>query len=254
LIKQNKSLFAGLFVAVVLSACGGGGSNSAAPMASAEGAYQGTVSGSPVAAAFKAVVLEDGEFWALYGNSIGAGIVVNGLIQGQGTSNNGSFTSSTLKDFGVVPSVPGTLNANYVPGVSMSGTVTEGAGSITINGTAIPATNFNYDAPAILSNITGNWSLSSTSGNVIALTIAANGTFAGVDGGGCSVSGTVAPRPSDKNIFNVQLTLGPAPCSLPGWVGGGIGIYTTLTNGTNQLIVASVDVSRTYGSIAFGTR
>lgn len=84
--------------------------------------------------------------------------------------------------------------------------------------------------------------------------VAANGAFTGTTADGCSLSGTLVPRPSGKNIFNFQLNLGPAPCALPGATGAGIGIYTTLANGMHQLIIASVDVSRTFGSVAFGTR
>lgn len=241
---------------IAVAGCGGGGGDTPAPApaTTAEGTYRGTITNSPSASAFSAIVLEDGQFWTAYGNSVGGGLVVSGLIQGQGTSSNGSFTSSTVKDFGAVPALAGTLSATYVSGVSLSGTITAGGSTVGFNGTAVPAAEFNYNAPASLSSVVGNWNLSSTSGDAIALAVAANGTFTGTATGGCSVSGTVAPRPSGKNVFNIQFTNGPAPCELPGWSGGGIGLYTTLSNGTHQLTVAVVDVSRTYGSVAFGTR
>jgi hypothetical protein len=105
-----------------------------------------------------------------------------------------------------------------------------------------------------LSDVVGNWTLTSTSTNVIAVSIAANGTYTGNDNSGCTLSGTITPRVSGKNIFDTRMLIGPAPCALPGWTGGGIGIYSTLNNGTHQLILATVDSSRTYGSAAFGTR
>jgi len=246
--------FAGLVFAAILTGCGGGGDSPAAAATTAEGPYSGTVTNSTTASAFSAVVLEDGQVWTIYGNTVGGVLLASGLIQGQGASSNGTFTSSTIKDFGASPALAGTLNATYVQGASLAGSITEGGGSIGFSGTAIPATTFNYNTPALLSNVVGAWTLSSTSGATISLTVSANGAFAGTATGGCALSGTLTPRPSGKNIFNVQMTMGPAPCSLPGWTGGGIAIYSTLANGGHQLIVGSVDSSRTYGSASFGTR
>lgn len=257
MIKKIRLVCAGVVVLGVLTACGGGGGGGGgnpAPMASAEGVYKATVTNSPNVSVLNAIVLEDGQFWGIYGNDVGGGLVVNGLVQGQGTSNNGAFTSSTIKDFGVVPAAPATLNATYVPGGSISGSFVEGNSTFTISGAVVPTTSFDYNSPASLSNIVGNWNLSSTSGNQIPITIAINGTFTGIAVTGCSVSGTVTPRPSGKNVFNVQWTNGASPCSLPGLAGAGIGIYTTPANGTHQLLVAVIDSSRTYGSVAFGTR
>jgi hypothetical protein len=246
--------FAGLVLAAILTGCGGGGDSPAAPATSPEGVYSGSITSSTVASAFSTVVLEDGQVWTIYGNTVGGVLVVNGLIQGQGTSSNGTFTSSTMKDFGASPALAATLNATYVQGASLAGTITEAGGSIGFSGTATPATTFDYNTPAQLSNVVGAWTLSSTSGNTIALTVSATGAFTGTATGGCSVSGTFTPRPSGKNIFNFQMTIGPAPCTLAGWTGGGIAIYSTLANGSHQLIVGSADASRTYGTASIGTR
>jgi hypothetical protein len=253
---KSKLAFAALAVAGFLSGCGGGGSAAPAATASttAEGTYSGSITNSTTASAFSTVVLEDGQVWAMYGNNVGGQLVVLGIIEGQGASNNGTFTSTTIKDFGASPAISGSLNATYVTGASLTGTITAGGGTFGIKGTAIPAATYDYNTPASLGSVVGNWNMSSTSGNSIALNIAANGTFTGTATGACSLSGSVTPRPSGKNIFNVQMTIGPAPCALAGWTGGGIAIYTALANGTHQFILATVDSSRTYGSAAFGTR
>jgi hypothetical protein len=238
-----------------LTACGGGGDGGTpAPVTTAEGAYSGTIGNNTSVSAFNAVVLEDGQFWTIYGNSVGGTLYASGLMQGQGASSNGAFTSSNIRDFFYYPPITGTLTASFVAGASLNGTVTSSNGNFGFNGTAIPAAQFNYNTPALLADVVGNWTVTSTSTNVIALSIAANGSYTGHDNGGCTISGTIAPRASGKNIFNVQMLIGPAPCALPGWTGGGIGIYSTLANGTHQLILATVDSSRTYGSAAFGTR
>jgi hypothetical protein len=249
----RKSLFS-LLIGGGLVACGGGGSSTPPPATTPEGPYSGTITGSATSAAFSAVVLEDGQVWTLYGNNVGGGLVVSGLIQGQGTSSNGSFTSTSVKDFGYSPALSATLTATYVAGVSLNGTFSAGGTSANFAGTVIPSATFNYNTPALLSNVVGNWSLSSTSGSSITLTVAANGSFTGTATGACTLSGQMAPRASGKNIYDVQLLIGPAPCALPGWSGAGIGLYTTLTNGTHQLIIAMVDSTRSVGTASFGTR
>lgn len=253
---KNQLTFAAVAVVGFLAGCGGGGSDApSTSAATAEGAYSGAITNSTTASAFSAVVLDDGQVWALYGNNVGGSLLVLGLLQGQGASNNGAFTSTTIKDFGASPVVSMSLNATYVAGASVVGAFTTARGaSIGINGIAIPPANFNYNSAASLVNVMGNWNMSSTSGNAIALNIAASGAFTGTATGGCTLSGSLSPRPSGKNVYNVQMTIGPAPCALPGFTGGGIGIYSTLANGSHQLILASVDSSRTYGSASFGTR
>ena len=255
----SKKMVLAVSVASALTACGGGGSDSTSPpppppVTTAEGAYNGTVTHTTNASAFSAVLLEDGQIWQLYGSDIGGSLIVSGLMQGQGVSSNGSFTSTTTKDFGLNPAPTFMLNASYVAGVSLKGTYTFGAASASFAGTAIPAAQFNYNTPASLPSVVGNWSMSEIGGNMLAVTIAANGTFTMISNSGCTTSGTVAARTSGKNIFDVQMIKGPAPCSGPGLKIAGIGIYTTLANGTHQFIMAVVDVSRMYGTAAFGTR
>jgi hypothetical protein len=254
-VSKQSNVFFSLLVVGAMSGCGGGGGDTAtATSATAEGTYSGAITNDTVAAAFDAIVLEDGQIWTLYGNVVGGTLEVLGLLEGQGTSSNGSFTSTTIKDFGASPAIAASMTATYVPSTSIAGTITAPAGSLGFNGTAIPASVFNYATPASLSNIVGAWTLASTSGNSIAINVAANGTFTGQSNGSCTLSGLMVPRPSGKNVFNVQLTIGPAPCSLPGFLGGGIALYLPLANGTHQLIFAVVDASRSVGTAAFGTR
>ena len=250
-----RSHLAGILSLGLLAACGGGGSSDTSmSTASAEGAYSGTITGSGSAAAFEAVVLEDGELWTLYGNQVGGELFVLGFLQGLGTSSNGSFTSATLRDFGTAPSIAASLSATYVPAASIAGTLTEAGGSIALSGTAIPAANFNYNTPASSQSIAGSWQMSLSDGETLPLTIAQNGTASGTSSGGCSIIGTVTPRPSGKNVYNVALTFGPAPCVLANQAETGIAVYTTLSTGAHQLIAGAIDSTRSFGTIAFGTR
>jgi hypothetical protein len=57
-------------------------------------------------------------------------------------------------------------------------------------------------------------------------------------------SGTATPRSSGKNVMNVSVTFGAAPCALPGQTATGIAInYTIAATNQKQLIVAVQDSS-----------
>lgn len=241
--------------ALALVACGGGGGDSPpAPPASAEGAYAGSLSNSPSATAFQAVVLEDGQLWALYGNVSGGIFLVNGLLQGNGSSSNGSYTTSNLRDFGSSPAAAASLSATYTTAPTLVGTIGVSGVSIGINGSGIPTATFNYNTPASLASIAGAWTLGSTTGDTVSLSIAPNGGFTATTALGCSFSGTATPRPSGRNVYNVTATFGAAPCALAGQTVTGIGLYSVLTPTNRQLMVALVDGTRSVGTVAIGSR
>jgi hypothetical protein len=64
----------------------------------------------------------------------------------------------------------------------------------------------------------------------------------------------VTPRASGKNVFNLELRFGPAPCELPGQNATGIAVAYPLASGQTQLLVTAVDGTRAYGAAAFGVR
>jgi hypothetical protein len=59
----------------------------------------------------------------------------------------------------------------------------------------------------------------------------------------------VVPRPSGKNVDNVTITFGPAPCLLPNGSGSGIAVIAGA-----ELTVAAVTADRANGAAFFGTR
>jgi hypothetical protein len=247
-------------LATALAGCGGGGGGGGGDSGipggsgpSAEGVYGGTLTGS-TSSAFQMLVLENGEYWALYGTSTPSTFFVAGFVQGSGTSNNGTFTSSNAKDFGFAPAVSGSVSATYTATPTITGTVSSNQGNVGFSGGAIAGSLYDYDAAARLSTVAGSWTLTELTGEGVAMTIAANGSFTAVSTEGCNFSGTVAPRASGKNVFNVSLTFGAAPCSLPGTAASGIAVAYPLANGQTQLLVAVTEGTRTYGTAAFGTR
>ncbi len=229
---------------------GGGGGTGRAPsvVAKAEGTYSGRTSN---AADFISLILENDQFWTLYGVTDNFGTLrVAGLVQGNGTSNNGVFTASNTKDFYYTGAVTiGTLNASYVPGVSFNGTFS----GVTFAGAPPVDTTYSYNSPARLSDITGFWPGEFMDGNLGSLSIASSGTFSG-SSSGCSFSGALTPRASGKNVFNVTLTFGAFPCLLPFQSATGVGVWYYIPGFRKQLILAGTDLARTAGSAFFGTR
>jgi hypothetical protein len=256
-----------VLTSTVLAACGGGGGGEGTTTAptttttpatagpSAEGVYGGTLSGDTKSTAFELLVLENGEFWSMYGTKIGNTFGVAGFIQGTGTSNNGSFTSSNSKDLGYAPAVAGSTTAAYdATATTISGTWTLGANHVTLNGGPIAGSLYNYNTAASLTTIAGNWSTTSVTGESINLTVAADGSYTAVGGSGCNFSGTITPRASGKNVYNVGITFGAAPCVFTGQSGTGIALVYPITGGLTQLLVAATDSTHTFGSAIFGTR
>jgi hypothetical protein len=240
---------------LMLAACGGGGSDAGSPpnsAAKAEGAYSGTLTGS-ASSVFQMLVLENDEYWTLYGSPVGSVFGLAGFIQGSGTSTSGAFSSSNTRDFGANPALSGSVSATYVAGSSISGSVTFGTGAVGFSGTPILPASFDYSQPAALADIAGNWSMTTLAGSAVAVTIAANGSFTATMNG-CGITGTFTPRPSGKNVFNMVLTFGGAPCSPAGLAATGIALSYPLAAGKRQLIVAGVDATRTLGTALVGSR
>lgn len=239
---------------ISLTACGGGGdSGLAVATTQPQGVYSGTLIGSP-SSAFQLLVLEDDSYWALYGKSTPSAFLAAGFIQGQGASTSTLFTSSNAKDFGVSPPTTGSISASYVLNTSISGTITSAAGNVTLSGTPIVSTTYNYNAAADLTAVTGAWSLTALDSSTVNLTIAGNGNIVGSTGG-CSFTGKIEPRASGKNVFDTSVTFGAAPCVVPGQTATGVALTSLLAGGvTRQLLLAGVDGGRTTGTALFGTR
>jgi hypothetical protein len=212
-----------VLLSTLIAACGGGGGTSApiTQVSSAQGVYQGTVSNNRQ---HNTMVLENDQFYTLYGNIVNGVFGVVGFIQGNGKSNNGSFSSTDLRDFlsnGTV--VSGSLSASYSPNVSFNGTITEGTSTVTFTGASLQNSSYNYNTGPSLANIVGAWSLTIIQCEIVALTISATGSFTATSGG-CNFSGTLKPRASGKNVFDVALTFGAAPCLLAGQSTSGIAL------------------------------
>ena len=255
-------------ISLSLAACGGGdsgstssgssgtsGGNTPAPAGTAEGVYAGTSTGG-TGSNFEAVVLENGDIWSLYGQNSGSTFYVYGFIQGTGTSNNGTFTANSIKDFGSIPALAGSLSGTYSTAAkTFNGTVSYTNGvRASFSGGPITGATYDYNAAPSLSAVTGRWTLTSLQGEGVSLNVSSNGTFTLQGTSGCTGSGTLSARNSGKNIFNISIAFGGLPCALPNQTATGIAINYALSTGQTQLIAAVTDSAHTVGTAVFGIR
>jgi FKBP-type peptidyl-prolyl cis-trans isomerase FkpA len=223
----------------------------------AEGAYRSGLPGSGNTD-IDMMVLENDEYYAVYGRNSASQFVVSGFVQGNGISGATAFTSSNMLDFGARPPAPGSINSAYVPAVSMNGSIMTTAGSVPLSATASALAPFyNYAAQANLADLAGTWRMNERGGNLSDMTVA-GGSFSGTGASaatiGCTYSGTLAPRASNKNVFNATITYGPAPCAMPGATVSGVAFsYLHNSGATRQLIVLAKNAGRTDASFLSGS-
>jgi hypothetical protein len=119
---------------------GGGGGNYAGQ---AQGVYSGIAANGYT---FSTIVLPNDKFYAIYGTVSGNTLLLSGLVTGQGTSGNGTYTAS-VNDFFYTGAInSGTISANYVAATSLHGTLTENGTATTFTGTSEPASSFTYNS------------------------------------------------------------------------------------------------------------
>lgn len=253
MVRSRRRLVVSLAAALLVAACGGGG-GSDGPGASAEGVYGGALTGS-TSSYFQMLVLENDEFWVIYGAQSSGTFLIAGFIQGAGTSNSGSFTSSAMKDYGFLPPLAGTASASYsADAKTMSGTASFSGRNVGLNGGPIAGSLYNYGAAASLATISGTWNVGVNTGETASLAINGAGALSLTSTGGCTGTGTIVPRASGKNVFNVSVTFGGSPCLLPGGTVGGIAVAYPLTGGRMQLIAAARNSAQSAGFLVAGTR
>ena len=254
LTLQNEfKRLAGVLLISVLAACGGGGGGDSDNDVDIEGGYTATNSDG---SSGSVVVLEDGTAWSIVGTESEGLLVVEALVRGPLSVSGSEVTSSTLRRYDF--DTGGTLT-----GVGFSGSAaTSGVITATLTATGLDPVNteltpidpavYNYDTPATLAAIAGSWSGFFSTGDEGDVVISSGGVVSSVTTFGCTISGTVVPRASGRNVYDVTVTFGPAPCALPNGTGTGIAIIASPTSDP-QLTVAVVNADASLGAIFFGT-
>lgn len=240
-METNTKSAVCLVAAVLLTACGGGGGNSTpAANADPQGFWQGTETNGRAVAA---LVLETGQYFAVYSTNNS----VDGMVEGTLTVNGNAISDNSAIDFIVgSPAVSATVTGIVTTKQTISVKVSESAQSVNFNGIY----NTLYDsAPSPAAGV-GTWTgFSAGSAVPTTITVAANSTFTGTSGT-CTFSGSVMPRATGKNVFDGNVTFNAASCPL----GAGTAISFEAVVDNNQLIAAGVNASRTAGFVFLGTR
>lgn len=232
---------------------GGGTGGGTGNIAIAEGAWSGTNS---LGNNFNMLILEDGSLYSMYGTVTPSGFSAAGFNVGTG-SVSGTTLTGTLTQYDFAGHrVTGTLNATVVTGVSVNGAATPNGGGTptTFTSTPLPASypGYLYNTPALASDIAGAWTGFLLDGSAAVFSITSAGALSGTNLG-CSFTGTVAPRPSGKNVFNVSIHFGSSPCTAANQDATGIAI-SYITGGHRQLIAAAENSAKTLGSMFFALR
>jgi predicted small lipoprotein YifL len=209
-----------------LAACGGGGGGgnstptaavAPAVQATAEGLYTGKSSANE---AIEGLVTADGHYYVLFGT----GNVINGVVLGQGASNNGSFSSLNGKDFVIGQSAPSnvTVSASYVAKTSLNGSLTGPGGTETFTATY----NSTYDTTVTPAQVARTYSGSAATlagSQSATLTLNASGNWTGVSGA-CQFAGGQR-NPSSTTAFDLQLTFAGTGCQYAGQTLAGEGVF-----------------------------
>jgi hypothetical protein len=236
----------------LLSACGGGGGGdsggSQAPATTAEGLYTGTSNGRTITG----LVLDDGSYYVLY-TVVNNPTLVAGVIQGSGTSSNGSFTSSNAVDISIESRrvVPGAVSASYVQKQSFNGTISYPS----LNGTSAFTSIYSadYEIAPSLSTIAGTYngtSGSASGAESAAITVSSTGAITGSGSSGCSFTGTIAPR-AKGNAYNASITFGGSPCLFANQTITGGAYYNAEVK---RLYAVGLPSNRVNGMVFVGTK
>ena len=281
--NRSKLVPATVFAAaLMLAACGSGGGSSSSGGGSGSGSGGGTGATKTVVEGYwggptnrvdpstggtfvmAGPILENGEYWFV----VSLNGLIDSLVYGKGQSASSKFNSTDAKFWGkdgVQTTVAGTLASTdpYVVNSTFPGSASWVAGGASVGWNFSLRYDATYDSPATSAYVVGNWAgtVESASGRdrfnfVVTSAGSSAPTFtmtfvAPSSQAGCIWSGTIAPRPSGKNIYNVAMSIGrQASCSLPGTVFNGIATPgINATTGKSRLVLTAIDPSNTYDFI-----
>lgn len=185
MLRQRLTLLA-IAIALSVSGCGGDQTPVVPPANTAEGLWSGTTNTNRT---LTTAVLDDGTYYFFYSGP-GNPNQIGGVIQGTGTSNSGSFTSSNTKDFGIgVTVLDATLAANYAARQFLNGSITYfGTGTVTFTSSY----NSAYDTMPTVASLAGTYAgqAGSSGGTQTAnVTVTADGRLRGPNKTGARLQG-----------------------------------------------------------------
>ncbi|MFP1683068.1 hypothetical protein ACLD0W_11180 [Alloalcanivorax sp. C16-1] len=234
----------------MLAACGGGSDSSGGsePRDPApEGFYEGT---SDVGTELFGVVLDNGDYYILYGEENGAMYELQGVVQGTGVTRGDRFTSSNARDFSFVAEdvFQGSLDATFTRKQNLTGTVQEDGSSEQVGFSL--AYDDSYEHTPDLAEDAGLYygiALIPQGGQIeVEVDIDEQGNFQGEDESGCQFNGTIAPRESG-DVYNLSATFEGSTCTYEGETLQGIVVVQD-----REIIAVAPNADRTGGVFLIG--
>jgi hypothetical protein len=214
--------------AVLMAACGGGGGgdgndqgaggNTPNPPSGGTSVLAGGWSGSGAPGETARVfVVADGTAWTFAMNASNAPL---DMYVGTLVTSNGQLSSTGMRafDYETLVAAGAAATGTSVAGSQMTFTINvDGATTgVPFSLTAVPTTDYDPARAATLSDIAGPWGGAFRSIETGVVAISSTGVIQNfTTSEGCSGLGSVVPR-ANENVFDVSLTLGPAPCAAPG--------------------------------------
>jgi hypothetical protein len=210
------------------------------------------------------VALDDSSVWGFTIVFIDGRGLSSSLTQAYGTYAGNTFSATSGREYSrgmySVSVSQHTMDAS-IAGDKFDGTLTDSSQPSSPSyfvTERISSEQFAYNQAASLADIASAWHGWSwggiSSGKVIpsklsTVIVSSAGEFSG-DLYGCPFTGSIAPRPSGKNIFNIKLTFADsALCFFPGEEQEGIAFSYQ-----QQLIFGTHNAQRTAGLAWYGTR
>jgi len=230
-----------VILTALCSGCGGGSSSPTPP--SVEGFWNGTTSTGYTG---NIVVLENGETWGFYNS----GNVLYGALYGTTTTSGNNLTGSGA-DFNLATRVvtQGTYSGTFKEQSTIALATSLGSSFIGVYGTT-------YLTPASLTTLAGTFTGQALTGKTApqtaTVTITTTGQVIIPATFGCATSGTVVPRTSGKNIFDLNVTFTGSTCALGnGGTAKGVLYYDAAIK---QILAMGMNTGKTDGFIAFGVK
>lgn len=211
--------FALLLMVLALSACGKGGSSSATPVMAGpwSGFYSIGSNPEPADATMGALSADGGGYFA---DNTGNVYVLYDLSEPSPFSASltviappGQVSSTGQKTTGF------SVTGSYLPlstgdGINMRGDFNEDDGAGAASGSFNLTSANPYDGTSTLAGLEGEWSgyYIGEAGTSISLNFGSGGTFAGNDGYGCLVNGSMVQDVPDVNLYDVTFTSSGVNC------------------------------------------
>lgn len=194
-------------------------SNSVTPANNAEGFWLG-VSGTGYD--LSVLILENGDFYNIFSSAGIAYGIDFGTLKASGTSLSGNIVEYYIP---TNTSYAGTVSGSFVTKSAITGS----ASFPTLGYSSAFSGQYaaGYETPATASSIAGTYTGNYYTGAPVTMVVSSDGSVLG-SSTNCSFSGTVKPRPSGKNVYNVSMTFTGTQCAPGSGVSSGVAVLNTV--------------------------